>query len=66
MTVPTEDELEALINPVWLDAKPGVEAQAIRAMLCSSLDKIFVDIPDYVWSLVDIAAQRGIELGRRG
>lgn len=62
----TEDEIEALIVPVWLEARPGTEAQAIRATLCSSLDKIYVDIPDYVWSLVDIAAQRGIELGRRG
>lgn len=72
MTAPTEDELEVLIKPLWLAARPSREAQAIRATLSNAFDDPRLPswasdyIPEYVWILVDIAAQRGIELGRRG
>jgi hypothetical protein len=68
MTEPTKEELEALIKPIWLKAKPSREAQAIRAALSVEFDDPKFPqwasdaIPDYVWDLVDIAAQRGIAL----
>lgn len=68
MTEPTNEELEALIKPIWLKAKPSRDAQAIRAALSVEFDDPKFSqwpsdtIPDYVWDLVDIAAQRGIAL----
>jgi hypothetical protein len=67
----SDDELEALIKPVWLAAKPSREAQSIRGTLSNAFDDprcpswASDQIPDYVWDLVDIAAQRGIELGTK-
>ena len=64
---PTDDELSALIKPVWIAAKPSLEAQRIRsAISCSFDDARFREwvssfVPDYVWDLMDIAAQRGLE-----
>lgn len=57
----SEDDLAEIVRPMWLAAKPSVQAQTIRAQLVWPLD----DVPDYVWDLVDIAAQRGIEVGKR-
>jgi hypothetical protein len=64
-TPPTDEELEALIKPLWLAEKPGTEAQDIRARLSNDFNDPAYNqwvsdfIPDYVWDLVDIAAQRG-------
>lgn len=64
---PTEEELEALIKPVWIKTKPSRAAQEIRSSISTSFDNgkypqwISDYIPDYVWDLVDIAAQRGID-----
>ena len=60
----SDNELEALIKPVWLAAKPSREAQGIRATLCHDIDELDL-VPDYIWSLLDIAAQRGIDLGKQ-
>lgn len=66
----SDDELAALIKPVWLLARPSKEAQAIRGALSNAFDDPRLPcwasdfIPDYVWALVDIAAQRGIDLGK--
>lgn len=64
---PTDDELQALIKPVWLATRPGRKAQNIRGRLSNDFDDPKYDqwvsdfIPDYVWDLVDIAAQRGLD-----
>ena len=59
---PTDDELNALVKPLWKAAKPSHEAQSIRGRLSRDLDDGSYDhIPDYVWDLVDIAAQRGLD-----
>lgn len=69
---PTEEELEALIKPLWLATKPSREAQCIRATLSNAVDDARFPqwaldyVPDYVWDLIDIAAQRGIDAGRKG
>lgn len=66
-TRPTDEDLAELIKLVWLAAKPGPVAQGIRATLSNSFDDSRFPqwaagyIPEYVWDLVDIAAQRGIE-----
>jgi len=53
----TDDEIYAAIHPVWRSALPGYEAQSIRAgiSLPASLED---ELPDYVWLIADIAAQR--------
>lgn len=67
MTKPTDEELAALIKPLWLAARPSREAQAIRSELSIAVDDskypqwVLDYVPDYVWDLVDIAAQRGID-----
>jgi hypothetical protein len=71
MNALSDDEMGLLIRPVWLLARPSREAQAIRGVLSNAFDDPRLagwasdQIPDYVWDLVDIAAQRGIELGRK-
>lgn len=68
MTEPTNEELEKLIKPIWLKVQPSHEAQRIRSSLSVEFDAhqypdwVSSYIPDYVWDLVDIAAQRGIDL----
>jgi hypothetical protein len=69
MTVPiTDEEFAALIKPIWLKVKPSRQAQVIRSELSVEFDDPRIKyqwasdfIPDYVWDLVDIAAQRGID-----
>jgi hypothetical protein len=67
----TDDEYAALIRPLWLKTKPSKEAQAIRGAISTAVDdprcaQWALDYtPDYVWDLIDIAAQRGIELGMK-
>lgn len=64
---PTDEELSALIKPLWIKAKPSFEAQSIRAAISTDFDDPrFYQwasdfIPDYVWDLVDIAVQYGID-----
>lgn len=65
-----QDELELKINELWASVKPSVEAQGIRARLSTAFDSekskdgwLGDHAPDYVWGLVDIAAQWGIEHG---
>lgn len=66
---PSDDELEAAIKSLWLATKPGQAAQKIRAEISVAVDDpryqqwLLDFVPDYVWSLVDIAAQRGIDAG---
>lgn len=68
---PTDDDLKGLIKPLWIAEKPSREAQGIRAELSTAVDdgrypQWALDyVPDYVWSLIDIAAQRGINAGRK-
>lgn len=63
---PQDDELYALIEPLWKLTKPSYEAQEIRAALSTSVDDPKCKTwpldaaPDYVWMLVDIAAQRAL------
>lgn len=69
---PTDEEFSALIKPVWLSAKPSLEAQSIRATLSNDFDDgryptwVSDYVPSYVWDLVDIAAQRGIDAAKKG
>lgn len=69
-TKPMDDELFELIKPVWLSAKPSVDAQQIRATISTEIDsgkyqeRDLDYIPTYVWDLIDIAAQRGIDYGK--
>lgn len=69
-TTPTEADLEALIKPLWKATRPSKQAQRIRGYLTTSVDDArFPEwaldyVPDYVWDLVDIAAQRGLDEGR--
>lgn len=51
----------AEINALWRKTQPELNAQKIRAQL--SLDiavSVSDSLPEYVWDLVDVAAQRGI------
>jgi hypothetical protein len=69
-TTPTDDDLATLVRPLWLTTKPSPEAQAIRAGLSIAVDggrwKAWpLDyVPEYVWDLIDIAAQRGLDARR--
>lgn len=69
MSEPTTEDFEATIKPIWLKTKPGRIAQTIRSSLSVEFDapqfKQWMSdfCPDYVWDLIDIAAQRGIETG---
>jgi hypothetical protein len=66
-TEPDSEELFALAQKVWLEVKPSKEAQRIRSALTTKMDsgkypeRDFDYVPDYVWLLVDIAAQRGLD-----
>ncbi len=68
----TDEEMGMLIKPLWLATHPGEEAQRIRSEISTTVDDPRLPnwaldyVPDYVWDLVDVAAQRGIEKGRRG
>jgi hypothetical protein len=68
---PTDEQFEELLQPLWLAGRPSREAQNIRSKLSTDFDlpglKQWASdfMPDYIWLLVDIAAQRGIDLGRR-
>jgi hypothetical protein len=67
---PTDEELAALIKPLWLKEKPSGDAQAIRGAISTAVDGskylqwALEYVPDYVWDLIDIAAQRGIARAR--
>lgn len=67
---PTDEEVEAAIKPLWLKTKPSREAQQLRSSLSVAFDdKRFRQwssdyLPEYIWDLVDIAAQWGIDAGR--
>lgn len=71
MSEPTDEELGALIKPLWNATKPSREAQSIRAALSCDFDDgrypqwVSDYIPEYVWDLVDIAAQRGLDHWQR-
>lgn len=64
---PSDKELRKLIKPLWLAALPSIKAQAIRAEISVAVDdgrypQWALDyVPGYVWDLVDIAAQRGLD-----
>lgn len=68
MTKELEEELAFHISKLWLEIKPSTEAQSIRAKLSVSFDSTKAKdgwlgdlvMPDYVWELIDIAAQMGI------
>lgn len=53
---------EAEIKALWLKTKPELQAQKIRADIAvDDISELVSDaLPDYVWSLADVAAQRGI------
>ncbi len=67
---PSDEDLAALIKPLWLATRPSREAQVIRSKLSVAVDdgkypQWALDyVPDYVWDLVDIAAQRGINVSK--
>lgn len=61
-------ELELKVRELWKAVKPSDAAQRIRSKLSSAFDSeksksqwLGDHAPDYVWDLVDIAAQWGIE-----
>lgn len=64
--VPTDEELYELIKPLWQKTNPSRLAQELRAKLSTSIDSpkypqwVLDYVPEYVWSLIDIAAQWGI------
>lgn len=64
---PTEKEIEEAARQLWLKVKPGKEAQKIRGEISTAIDDsrfpqwLLDYCPDYVWYLVDIAAQKGLE-----
>jgi hypothetical protein len=61
-----EGLIENKLRALWLAEKPSREAQSIRAILSTAVDDsrpggwLLDELPDYVWQLVDIAAQRGL------
>jgi hypothetical protein len=71
-SAPMDDGLQALIKPLWKTVKPSHDAQMIKSKLSVAVDddrfkQWALDFaPDYVWDLVDIAAQWGIEFGQKG
>jgi hypothetical protein len=64
---PSNERLQELVKPIWRKAKPSRLAQSIRSSLSVEFDDpqyaswVSDFMPDYVWDLVDIAAQRGID-----
>ena len=63
-----EEELQTEIRRLWKEVKPSALAQQIRARLSVSFDSdkskdqwLGDHMPDYVWDLIDIAAQWGID-----
>lgn len=68
--IPSDDDLAAAIKPIWLKVKPSHEAQKIRSALSVEFDdkglKQWMSdfIPEYVWDLIEIAAERGIAAER--
>ena len=63
-----EEELQSQVSKLWLEVKPSKEAQVIRSKLSIAIDSPKAKdgwladcvVPDYVWDLIDIAAQMGI------
>lgn len=61
------ERLVELIHGLWLQTKPSHEAQGIRAALSTSVDDArfptwaLDQLPDHVWNLVDVAAQRALD-----
>lgn len=66
MSPEIERLIENKLRALWLAEKPSREAQSIRAILSTAVDDsrqggwLLDELPDYVWQLVDIAAQRGL------
>ena len=61
-------ELQLKIKELWKRIKPSAQAQQIRAALSTAFDSqkskrqwLADHAPDYVWDLVDIAIQQGID-----
>lgn len=55
-----EEKIYSKILPTWQATKPSIEAQSIRAGL--DLENRFdEELPDWVWLIADIAAQRAFE-----
>lgn len=63
---PSNEELYEIITPLWKGCPISLEAQSIRAQISTSVDSgkyeqwILDYVPDYVWPLIDIAAQKGL------
>jgi hypothetical protein len=62
-----QEELAKKIGRLWMQVKPSPDAQKIRARLSTAFDGeeskdgwLGDNLPDHVWSLVDIAVQAGI------
>lgn len=47
-------------SDAWKREKPSIEAQKIRSAVAHEIDTLD-DIPDYVWDIVDIAAERALK-----
>ncbi|MDE2103481.1 MAG: hypothetical protein KGL39_39940 [Patescibacteria group bacterium] len=62
---PSEEEFDELANKLWKKIKPSTEAQYIRSgikMDSGKYNQPEADfIPGYVWDLIDVAAQLGLE-----
>jgi hypothetical protein len=69
-TTPTDEEFAEKISELWQSVRPSEETQRIRGKLSTAFDGSSCPqwmsdyMPDYVWSLVDIAAQWGIDHGK--
>ena len=48
----------------WKEVKPSIEAQKIRSALAREIDSLD-EMPDYIWDVVDIAAQLGMNSTKR-
>jgi hypothetical protein len=59
---PANARIESAVTAIWMREKPGAVAQTIRAEI-GNLPELWAvedDIPDWVWDLVDVAAERGL------
>ena len=63
---PTEADFDAAISELWKNGKISEEAQMLRAALSVAFDNpayaqwLGDFLPDYVWKLIDVAIQRGL------
>ena len=67
------EEMTVQVSKLWKEVKPSTKAQSIRAKLSTAFDSPKAKegwladcvAPDYMWELIDIAAQMGLNEGSK-